>query len=331
MAFINSLKSEIFKVNDQNFESLALKLFRFQAKNNPVYRQYLSCLKCDPDKITSTKNIPFLPISFFKSHKIKSWDFENHTVFESSGTTMSGNSRHYIEDVSFYQKVSNVIFNQFYGTLEGTHVFGLLPSYIERGNSSLVYMVDHFMNISGSAYSGFYLDKYALLMNILQDLRNTGDPVFLFGVTFALIDLADQFGGSLEGITIIETGGMKGRKKEMTREEVHSILKGSFHLKEIHSEYGMTELLSQAYAHTDGIFKTPPWMKVYIRDLYDPFGYENPGKAGGINIIDLANIHSCAFIETQDIGIQKDNGFLVLGRTDNSDLRGCNLLVVQEF
>jgi len=323
---INSFKSKLFSIDNQNFNKAALELFQFQYKNNLVYKSYIDYLNIKPDEVNDIDKIPFLPIRFFKSHKIISSNFTIRHVFESSGTTQNNTSRHYIEDLEFYKQVSSRIFLDTFGLIKGAVIIGLLPSYLERNNSSLVYMVDHFIESSHRSESGFYLHNYEQLYQLLKALDETKN-IYLFGVTFALLEFAQKYKINNDNFVILETGGMKGKGSEMVREELHEILGEGFTSSRITSEYGMTELLSQAYMAEDGYFKPPPWMSVKIRDINDPFCFVKEGKSGGINIIDLANIHSCAFIETEDLGVNSDLGFKVLGRLDNSDLRGCNLLV----
>jgi len=324
---INSFQNKLFQINNQNFEQEALKLYQYQYEHNRIYREYVDYLPIDNRNIKDLKSIPFMPISFFKHHRICTGSFKASKVFESSGTTGPGTSRHFIEDVDFYHEVSYRIFSNFFGPLRNCVVFGLLPSYLERTNSSLVSMVNHFISISGRTESGFFLDNLDKLLVQLRSLKDDPNPVYLFGVTFALLELVGKHFIKMDNLTILETGGMKGRGKEMIREELHRVLKNEFNRSFVSSEYGMTELLSQAYMTVDGLFHTPPWMKVFVRDINDPFAYIPQGKSGAINVIDLANIHSCAFIETEDLGVQIGDGFKVLGRLDNSDMRGCNLLV----
>ena len=324
---LNSFKSNIFKINNQNFDGHALNLFRFQYKHNAVYRAYVENLKINPDSVQTIEEIPFLPISFFKEHKIVSGDFDPVHVFESSGTSLTSTSKHYIEDLQYYAKISRSIFSQFFGDLREAVVIGMLPSYLERQTSSLVYMVDHFIHITKHPDSGFYLDNYRDLSDTLHRLRQENRPVYLFGVTFALLEFAQTFQIEMKNLVVLETGGMKGRGREMIREELHDQLSKAFGSARVSSEYGMTELLSQAYLGKDGYFHGPPWMRIFVRDVNDPFYYMKNGKTGVINVIDLANVHSCAFIETEDLGMKTDNGFKVLGRLDNSDMRGCNLLI----
>ncbi|SRR5690606_14089071 len=322
---------DLFSIRPDAFEAHALDLFRYQATHNPIYAQYVSLLGVDIATVTQLCHIPFLPIDFFKSHKVTTHEWEPATVFESSGTTGQIRSRHYVKDVDFYLRVTEHIFNSFYGKLEDFHVMALLPSYLERENSSLVAMADYFIRKSQSPFSGFYLYDHNGLVEQLKHAINKGGRVILLGVSFALLDLAERFNVDLADVIVMETGGMKGRREELTRGELHTILKRRFNVVAIHSEYGMTELLSQAYSKADGHFETPPWMKILIRDINDPFEIYGEGakNSGGVNIIDLANVQSCAFIETQDIG-RRLNGdsFEILGRFDNADVRGCNLMAI---
>lgn len=335
MQFTKNFKNALFKITPSNFEEYALQAFYFQATHNPVYRAYLSALSIDKNQIKKLSEIPFLPIDFFKTHQVLSLHAPVETIFESSGTTGTQNSKHYLLDGNFYQNVAKTIFEANYGKLTDYHFFALLPSYMERGNSSLVYMVKSFIESTKKAneqaenFSGFYLKHTQELVGRLGKLREKKQKAILIGVTFALLDFAEHYQVDLSHVVIMETGGMKGRRKEMIREEVHKILKEAFNVKQIHSEYGMTELLSQAYAIKDGIFRCPPFMKVFLRDVNDPFEIGEHIKHGGINVIDLANIDSCAFIETKDLGTLIDHEhFKVLGRYDNADVRGCNLMVV---
>ena len=326
MYSLNSFKSNLFYINNQNFARSSLSLFRYQYRYNPVYRKYVDYLHVDPDTIDTVEKIPFLPIRFFKHHVIKTGDYGAVRIFESSGTT-GVRSRHYIEDEAFYRKVSIKIFTDFFGSFENVMVAGLLPSYLERGNSSLVFMVNRFIEKSGHPYSGFFLDDYQRLINILNEMNDRHEKVILFGVTFALLELATRIRRPMKNLHIFETGGMKGRGRELIRDELHERLRNAFGTEHIYSEYGMTELISQAYMTGDGWFHTPAWMKVTIREINDPFAVERKGKTGVINIIDLANIHSCAFIATEDLGVMGEDGFKVLGRLDYADMRGCNLLL----
>lgn len=329
MPALNSFKKALTNVNEVNFDTFAIDLFKYQAKLNPVYASYLDFLGVDPDTIGEICDIPFLPIEFFKEHKVVTGDWIPERQFLSSGTTSQQRSVHYVEDVGFYRRMAGMAFEQSYGYISEKAFLALLPSYVEQGDSSLVDMVAYFIGQSNHKESGFYLEKDDRLLRVVDDLLHRGVEVILFGVAYALLDLSDRRKVDWEGITIIETGGMKGRREEITKEELYARIGNSFNISTIHSEYGMTELLSQAYASRDAIFKTPPWMKVMLRDLNDPFNYVTEGKNGGVNVIDLANIHSCAFIETKDIGtILGENKFKVLGRFDNADIRGCNLLIV---
>ena len=326
MQSLNSFKTNVFRINNQNFGRHALELFHFQYNNNKTYQEYVQHLNVRPGDVTTISKIPFLPIQFFKYHKVKTGNFSPQHMFESSGTTGS-TSKHYIEDLGFYKNVSTKIFNSFFGEIDQSIIIGLLPSFLERDNSSLVYMVNHFMQKSKNSSSGFYLDNFEILAERLRSFSEKKLPVFLFGVTFALLEFAKRFQLDMKNLFILETGGMKGRGKELIREELHQILKGAFNTNFVFSEYGMTELLSQAYLQRDGLFHTPPWMRVLIREIHDPFSYAKKGQTGVIKVIDMANIHSCAFIETEDMGLLVRDGFKVIGRLDNSDLRGCNLLL----
>ena len=320
----------IFDISSaKQFEKIALKVFRFQYDNNVVYRQFCNLVKQDKQTVKSIKQIPFLPIQFFKSHDIVSTDGLPEVVFTSSGTTGSVTSRHLVTDVSWYERSYRQAFSQFYGNIEDYTILALLPSYLERQGSSLIHMVEDLIQLSANPDSGFYLNNYEALVKKLEDQELQEKNVLLIGVTFALLDLVEKQNFKLENTIIMETGGMKGRRKEMIREELHDVLTKGFGVKAIHSEYGMTELLSQAYSLGDGIFECPSWMQVHIRDTEDALSYIPNGKTGGINVIDLANINSCSFIATQDLGKKYDNGsFEVLGRFDHSDIRGCNLMVL---
>ncbi len=329
MSSFKSLKQELFRVEDSTFNDFALTLFRYQVHHNTIYRQYVEYLSVHPDNIKTLKDIPFLPISFFKRHAVKTESWEAEKIYESSGTTGSTTSRHYVRDNAFYLEVTRRIFTRFYGDPDKYHFLFLLPSYLERGTSSLIAMANHFITLSGSQHSGFYLNNYKDLVEKVFWLKhNSQNGIILCGVTYALLDLAEQYAPDLSGVVVMETGGMKGRRRELVREELHKRLKSAFKVDFIHSEYGMTELMSQAYSKKNGEFFTPPWMKIILRDVNDPFDLQTSRATGGINIVDLANVHSCAFIETQDLGKVADGGkFEVLGRFDNSDIRGCNLLV----
>ncbi len=323
-------KERIFTIEGEvQFEETALRIFRYQASQNPVYSSYIKFLRKDPERITSIGEIPFLPISFFKSHRVYTGIDEPAVVFESSRTTGDAPSRHYLSDPDLYNESLVRGFERVYGSPSDWCILSLLPSYLERGNSSLVYMMDQLMRLSGHPDNGFYLDAQGDLLKVLEKRAADKFPVLLVGVSFALLDLAEVFRGQLpEHSVIMETGGMKGRRKELIRSELHAILKTAFGSSAIHSEYGMTELLSQAYSTGGQLFSCPPWMKIYIRDTYDPFSMVPAGQTGGINIIDLANIHSCSFIATSDLGrLHSDGRFEVLGRFDQAEVRGCNLMV----
>lgn len=318
---------KIFGVKEENFEALALEVFRFQAKNNPVYSDFLKALKVEPARVSKITEIPFLPVRFFKSNQIKTTQFTPQAIFESSGTSASVNSRHFVKDLLLYEESFTKGFELAYGPINQYCIIGLLPSYLERGDSSLVYMVDKLVQLSEHPQSGFYLSEYEQLAVVLQELEKRKQPALLIGVTFALLDFAEKHSFPLQHTIVMETGGMKGRRQEMIRPEVHEILKKAFNLSVVHSEYGMTELLSQAWSKGEGVFKCPPWMKVLMRDEEDPFLIKSAGS-GTINIIDLANIWSCSFIATDDVGkLNADGSFEVLGRVDGSDLRGCSLMV----
>jgi phenylacetate-coenzyme A ligase PaaK-like adenylate-forming protein len=318
----------IFSIeNPLEFEDLALQIFRKQAMQVSVYRDFIDYLAIDPYKVERLEDIPFLPVEFFKTHKIIESNTQEQQVFSSSGTTGIQQSKHYVKELSIYEQSFNKAFHFFYGDVQNYVVIALLPSYLEREGSSLIYMCDHLIKNSNDERSGFYLNEFESIQKIIEE--NDGEKaILLIGVTYALLDFAEQFPFEMKNTIIMETGGMKGKRMELVREEVHAILKQAFRLTSIHSEYGMTELLSQAYSTGKGIFKTPPWMKILIRETQDPFSYQKYEKTGGINIIDLANIYSCSFIATQDLGKKyADERFEVIGRFDNSDIRGCNLLV----
>jgi len=314
--------------NKKEFNSLALETFRFQAENNLVYKEFISHLKIDIEKIVSVEQIPFLPIQFFKSHRILSCKKEIQQTFLSSGTAGMQQSEHLVTDLSLYEESYQKGFTHFYGAVEDYVVLALLPSYLEREGSSLIYMIEDLIGKSKHIESGFYLHNLEELQETLLKLEKEKKKTLLIGVSFALLDLVEKYQFSLKHTIVMETGGMKGKRKEMIREELHAVLKNGFGLAEIHSEYGMTELLSQGYSKGYGVFNTPPWMQILIRDTEDPFNFMQNGKAGGVNVIDLANKNSCSFIATQDLGkIHEDGSFEILGRFDNSDIRGCNLMI----
>ena len=322
--------SDIFTISSQKqFEKTALKVFRFQYENNLVYQEFCDLLKTNPQKVKSLHQIPFLPIQFFKSHNVVSNNDPIQATFTSSGTTGSITSRHLVTDVSIYEESYRKGFSQFYGNIEDYVVLALLPSYLEREGSSLIHMVEDLIQLTNNSDSGFYLNNHEELIQKLIELDQAGQNVILIGVTYALLDLIEKQQFQLQHTIIMETGGMKGKRKEMIREELHEQLCSGFGVTAIHSEYGMTELLSQAYSLGNGIFECPSWMQIHIRDTEDALTYINNGKTGGINVIDLANINSCSFIATQDLGKKYPNTtFEVLGRFDNSDIRGCNLMVI---
>ena len=319
---------KIFKIsNSLEFNRLAIKIYNFQYNNNAVYRKFCDLSKKNPVNVKEIFDIPFLPISFFKTHKVLSSKKIEKTFF-SSGTTDKVNSRHFISDLNLYKKSFKTNFEINYGSPENLTIIGLLPSYMENNDSSLIYMVNSLIQKSNCKDSGFYLGDNDLLIQKLLRLENSGKNVLLIGVSYALLDLVEHKKIRLKNTIIIETGGMKGRRKEMIKSELHQKLKSGFGLENIHSEYGMTELLSQAYSKKDGIFYCPPWMKIIIRDINDAQNFNLNNKSGGINIIDLANLNSCSFIATDDLGkMEEGSSFQILGRIDNSDIRGCNLLI----
>ncbi len=334
-AFATDIEKDIFNVTNAGFEEMAIKIFLFQYQNNAVYQQYCKTLNILPQHVHRLQEIPFLPIQFFKSKKITSTAFVPQMVFESSGTTGAVNSQHFIKDLSLYEKSFNACFKIFYGEIKDTCIIGLLPSYLQKGNSSLVYMVNELIKQSGAAQSGFYLDDYEKLNQTLLQNEAAGKPTLLIGVTYALLDFAEKFQPQLTHTIVMETGGMKGRRKELTRAEVHAALIQRLLINEVHSEYGMTELLSQAYSRGNGIFNCPPWMKVLLREADDPFNIISNETLlattanGVINIVDLANLYSCSFIATDDAGrLYSTGSFEVMGRLDNSDIRGCGLMIL---
>ena len=336
--------SDIFAISNQKqFEKIALKVFRFQYENNKVYQEFCDLLKTDPQKVKSLQQIPFLPIQFFKSHQVVSNTNPIQEIFTSSGTTsplapkgekldkkvIPITSKHLVTDVTLYEESYRKGFSEFYGNIEDYVVLALLPSYLEREGSSLIYMFKDLIELSNHTESGFYLHNHDELIAKLIALDQGGQNIILIGVTFALLDLIEQHQFQLQHTIIMETGGMKGRRKEMIREELHEQLCQGFGVSAIHSEYGMTELLSQAYSLGNGVFECPSWIQILVRDTEDALTYIQDGKTGGINVIDLANINSCSFIATQDLGKKNpNNSFEVLGRFDNSDIRGCNLMVL---
>ncbi len=323
-------KNRVFSIsNEAEFERLAIELFHFQAAHNPVYAQFIRGLGVKPADISRLTDIPFLPISAFKTHQVVCGEPTKSTEFTSSGTTGARSSRHLVPDLEHYEQSFMKGWQHFFDPIEDYAVLALLPSYLERHGSSLIYMVEHFIKASSDPDSGFYLDQLEELYQLLLQKIAEGKPTLFIGVSFALLDLAERFELPPNKLIIMETGGMKGRRKEMIRSELHAILKKRFGVESVYSEYGMTELLSQAYSKGEGLFACPPWMKVLVRETDDPLSYARPGKTGGLNVIDLANIDSCAFIATEDLARSHPGGiFEVMGRFDNSDIRGCNLMVI---
>jgi hypothetical protein len=321
----SSFVNKVFSVQKGDFEQLAVELYHFQLQNNPVYAAFCRAVSFQK---TSATAFPFLPIGFFKTHNVVSGVFEPAVIFESSGTSLQQPSRHFVKDTAVYRASFTHGFERMYGHPSKWCFLGLLPSYLERGGSSLVYMVNELMQMSGDSFNGFYLQNHEQLFQTLQQLEIQKQPTMLFGVTYGLLDFAEKYKLSCKHTIVMETGGMKGRREELIREEVHQRLQQSFGVHQVHSEYGMTELMSQAYSKGNGIFHCPPWMKVLVRDEDDPLHLQTKGK-GAINIIDLANIYSCSFIATDDVGeVFEDGSFKVLGRMDNSDVRGCSLLAL---
>ena len=307
---------------------IALQVFHFQAENNSVYREYINHLHVDTSAVRGMADIPFLPIEFFKEQLVKTGAWQAEARFITSGTTGQKSGIHPVKRLTFYLHHTQRCFEHFFGNLDHYHFLALLPSYLERSNSSLVAMIDHFIKKSGSPFSGFYLHNVPQLLDDLAKLRGDGKKTILWGVTFALLDLAERYYPDLSHCLVFETGGMKGRRAEITRPELHSLLTSAFRLDRIYSEYGMTELFSQAYSRGGNAFFCPPWMKVLARDMTDPFEKGLLNETGGINVVDLANLDSVSFIETEDIGkVYRDGSFEILGRLDNSDVRGCNLMV----
>jgi len=323
------IEDQIFNVRAEQFQEIALNLFHLQYQTNWVYKKYCDLIQCNVKAVKDIYSIPFLPISCFKNHVVKSTEFDAEIIFESSGTTTSTSSKHYIKSNALYLKNAVQQFESFYGSISDYCILALLPSYLERSNSSLIAMVDHFMQKSNHPSNGFYLNNLQELSLQLKRLQLTSEKVLLIGVSFALLDFAERF--TLEkndNLIVMETGGMKGRRKEIVREDLHNQLKASLQTESIHSEYGMTELLSQAYSKGHGKFEFPEQMRILIGKQEDPFAYCKTGEVGKVKIIDLANIYSCAFIETDDLGkTQADGSFEILGRSDISELRGCNLML----
>ncbi|AOM77483.1 acyl transferase [Pedobacter steynii] len=326
---MKDLIKQIFSIsNHRQFEETCLKVFRHQASNCSIYKEYISHLRVKPEEISNSAQIPYLPISFFKTHEILSSTLPVEITFSSSGTTGMIQSKHLVTDLSIYDQSFTLAFEQFYGKIENTCFLALLPSYLERDGSSLIYMVDSLIRESKHQDSGYFLHNHEELYQKLDQLKAAGQKTILIGVTYALLDFIEKYQIDFPQLVVMETGGMKGKRKEMVREELHQLLQDGFGITDIHSEYGMTELLSQAYSKGKGIFDCPPWMKIYLRDTNDPLTLLSNNRSGGINVIDLANVNSCSFIATQDLGrLFPDGSFEVLGRFDNADIRGCNLLV----
>ncbi|MEO7992119.1 MAG: acyl transferase [Chryseolinea sp.] len=328
MDTFKGFESKLYTLNEYSFEGIALDVFRFQAIHNPVYSQFLQHLSVVPADISTIEQIPFLPISFFKNQIIKTGNWKDEFFFTSSGTTGTSTSKHFVRDVGFYLRHAQRNFELFFGPLTDYHFLALLPSYQEREGSSLIAMMQHFITESKSPHSAFYLYNQDQLIADIDLLQTSSRKIILWGVSFALLDLVEKYDINLGNSLVFETGGMKGRRKELTRSELHQILKEGFNVSAIYSEYGMTELLSQAYAVHSDRFSQPPWMKVIGRELTDPFNKGLQDESAGINVIDLANWNSISFIETEDIGrVYSDGTFEILGRMDNSDVRGCNLLI----
>lgn len=325
------IEEKVFAItNEKELSIIALEVYQFQFDNNPVYQDYCKAVGKTPCQVKKTADIPFLPISFFKTHRIETTEFDAELLFKSSGTTGSVTSSHYVKDASIYRKSFTEGFKKFYGDVKDYCIIGLLPSYLERGNSSLAYMINHLIKKSRHEDSGFYLDEFEKLNTALKKTDAPGQKTILIGVTYALLDFGDRYPQRLSNTILMETGGMKGRGREMTKAELYDHLKKTFGVSHIHSEYGMTELLSQSYG-IDGIMSCPPWMKIFLRDETDPFTlYDSSATtSGAINIIDLANLYSCSFIATEDIGkTLADGRFEILGRMDHSDIRGCSLMVM---
>lgn len=323
------IADQIFNIKtEEEFNSAALSVFKHQANHNPIYKEFLQILGKEVGSIENYRQIPFMPIQFFKTREVIEEQKEAEIVFSSSGTTGMVTSQHLVADLNWYERSFRLAFEEFYGDVGEIAVLALLPSYLERSGSSLIYMVDDLIKNSHQDESGYFLYNHQDLKSTLEALKQKGTKTILFGVTYALLDFVEEFKVEFPELIVMETGGMKGKRKEMIREELHAILSTGFGVSKIHSEYGMTELLSQGYSNGEGLFKTPAWMKILIRDTNDPLTLIDDKKTGAINVIDLANYHSCSFIATQDLGkYHPDGSFEILGRFDNSDIRGCNLLV----
>lgn len=325
---ISEYRKNIFHISeDYDFEKLAIAAFQFHAKKNPIYKEFLTYLNTDINSVNSINKIPFLPVEIFKSRKIIIDKLSTDIVFTSSGTG-GIQSKHYVHDTSIYIESFTNCFNHFYGKAEEYTILALLPSYLEREGSSLIYMAEKLIKQSKDKDSGFFLHNHDELLKILKQKEQENKKTLLLGVSYALLDLAEKTDFPLKNTIIMETGGMKGKRKELTKEELHTTLQNGFQCKTIHSEYGMTELLSQAYSTCDAIYNCPPWMKVVITEVHDPFTECSANTTGTINIIDLANIYSCPFLATSDLGKKVGkNSFKIIGRKNYSDIRGCNLMV----
>lgn len=326
---MNGLEQRILEVNDADFEEVALQVFRYQYQSVELYARFCQSFNRTPETVNCWQHIPFLPISFFKSHSVIANGKQAAVRFESSGTTGTVSSKHYVADTALYERSFLKAFQLFYGAPEDYTILALLPSYLERGNSSLVYMADKLIRLSGKTESGFFLNDFEKLQTVLKQLKQQARKTLLLGVTYALLDFAEQYPVAFPELIVMETGGMKGRREELTRPEVHAILSRGFGVSQIHSEYGMTELLSQGYSKGQGIFRLPPWMRIVPRDVYEPTRLLTQNEAGAVNVIDLANLYSCSFIATNDMcRMAADGSFEILGRMDNAELRGCNLMYV---
>ncbi len=327
---VQHLEKKLTAIRSEEFEGYCMQVFHYQYQNNSSYHNYCNHLNKTPAKVETVNDIPFLPIQQFKKEAIKTGDFEAEITFESSGTSQSHNSsQHLVKSCQLYEASFMSAFEYFYGKIEQYCILALLPSYLERSNSSLVYMTQKLIELSQHPQSGFYLYEHQQLYETLLDLRRNKQKTLLIGVSFALLDFSSRFNiPEFPELIVMETGGMKGRKEEIIRKDLHHLLSQGFNQKYIHSEYGMTELLSQAYSKGKGRFKCPPWMKVLIRETDDPFSFVI-NKTGGVNVIDLANIHSCSFIQTDDLGkVYDDESFEIIGRYDQSEIRGCNLMTL---
>ncbi len=319
----------IFNIqSEETFNDVCLDVFRLQSQTIAIYKEFILALGIKPDDVKHYTQIPFLPVEFFKSHQIIEDQAFADIEFSSSGTTGNKTSKHFVQDISIYEQSYLKGFEYFYGPATEICILALLPNYLERSGSSLIYMFEDLIKKTKHPKSGFFLYNYKELFQVLNHLKNKKQKTILIGVTYALLDFIEKYQINFPELIVMETGGMKGQRKELVREELHQILCKGFGVKNIHSEYGMTELLTQAYSQGKGLFKSPNWMKVLIRDTNDPLTLMPKDKTGGINIIDLANIHSCSFIATQDLGKSNSDGsFEILGRFDNSDIRGCNLMI----